>query len=284
VCAECALQSQELDGVSSLLAAASVHYEAIPEQFSVRIEAALAAESSHRLASEPETEAGRRDLPTRARPEGRRAGQLWGFRFSGPAARVLAAAGALVIVGAGGYEIATHVTPGASSTSAPSSSSRRLPSAAGLHAAGAGIAQGPNVTYQSQGHFKSVTPIATETDFKSNKLGGQVLTMLAAASEKGAIPSAAGRAPSPLNSTSSPSVPIPDSFGTLNRGQLAGCIAEIAGARAVLLVDLAEFNGRRATIIVLGVGIPNPAVVWVVGTACGPTNRDVLAHLTLSHS
>ena len=96
-CAYCTDVSNQLADVSSLLA--TVPVAPMPANLSSRIESAIAAESAQRLASEPATESGRRDLPARNRHP-RRSRQGWRVpSLSGPASRLVAAAGALVIIG-----------------------------------------------------------------------------------------------------------------------------------------------------------------------------------------
>ncbi len=104
-CVQCTQLSSQVSAVPAMLA--SQPYPAMPASVSTRLDTALASESAQRLASAPATEAGRRDLPDRSHaPKPRRGWQLPGMSVAGT--RLVAAAGALVIVGVGRvYEIAT---------------------------------------------------------------------------------------------------------------------------------------------------------------------------------
>ncbi len=62
---------------------------------------------------------------------------------------------------------------------------------------------------------------------------------------------------------------------------LSGCVSLIAAGRKVLLVDIATFDRKPATIIVTARKGPAAAQVWVVGSGCSSTTRDVLAHRAL---
>src|SRR5580658_2252266 len=97
-CSTCQERVHALESVPSMLA--SVHYPPIPANLSSRIEMAIAGESAARVAREPASEAGRRDLPVRGGPARRRR-HVPGWPSS-VALRTLAATGAAVIVAAGG--------------------------------------------------------------------------------------------------------------------------------------------------------------------------------------
>jgi hypothetical protein len=51
----------------------------------------------------------------------------------------------------------------------------------------------------------------------------------------------------------------------------------------VLLVDLARFEGKPATIIVIAALAASPAEALVVGSACSASAQDILAHAVLGH-
>jgi len=282
-CTFCTQRSEGLQGVTTLLA--SVQFQTMPEYLSVRMDAAIASEAVHRLASEPATEGGRGELPVRARSAGRPGRRGWGFRFSGPAVRVLAAAGAFVIVGAGGYEIATHLRA-ASSSSATSGAAAERP-----QAQPGPFSNGSQVSYQSHGHKKYISAITTDTDFLPGKLGHQAAAALANSHVKSAVPNGLGKhsaAFKPSSSASSassafPAAGAPSAIGGIPAPRLTACVDLIARGSDVLLLEIARFNGQPATIIVVAASSPQSADVWVVGTACGAQGGHVLDHVKLTH-
>ncbi len=279
-CAFCTDVSNQLANVSSLLA--TVPVAPMPANLSSRIESAIAAESAHRLASEPGTEAGRRDLPARdSHP--RRSGQGWRVpSLSGPASRLVAAAGALVIIGAGGYEIAAHIGT-ASVTSGTSSS----PNSA-VVAPAQRLSAGPNISYQQGSHTKSVRTVSSATNFTGPTLGKQAVAALKAdqvnvpAPSSGSVPSSGDRA----KASGSFSTAVPthqQTSSTAQSRQLASCVEHFAAGHKVLLVELARFDGQPATIIVIGATTVGSADVWAVRPTCSAANTQLLDHVTVAH-
>lgn len=256
---------------------ASVPAESMPARLSGRIEAALASESAQRMATEPATEAGRRDLPARSRHAGS-TGRGWRiFGLSGPASRLVAAAGALVIIGGGGYEIATHINTGTGATVASSSP--------GSSAAEQQLKVGAPVTYHQASGAKSLPTVATDTNFTPANLGGQAITALTAAEQRGAVAVPAATVPvhRSFNATKAPATPrasAANGTATLpSQNQLTGCVDTIAAGRAVLMVELAKFDGKAATIIMVASSTPvGSADVWAVGRGCSAGNTQVLDH------
>ena len=168
-CAYCTDVSSQLANVSNLLA--TVPIAPMPASLSTRIESAIAAESAERLASEPATEAGRRDLPARGR-RSQPSGQGWRVPLlSGPASRLVAAAGALAIIGGGGYEIAAHIGTAGTSVSSGSAGSAVLPSTQRLSV-------GPRITFKQGTQTKSVRTVSSDTNFTGPTLGKQAVAAL----------------------------------------------------------------------------------------------------------
>ena len=279
-CTHCTYVSKQLDAVPDMLASASVQFSAMPDHLSVKVETALTVESTQRLASAPQTEAGRRDLPARSRraDSSRRGWRLPGL--SGPATRVLAAAGALVIIGGGGYEIASHLGNNVSGT-ASSSSEARPGAVPNVHAGQ--LAFGPSVTYRHDGVTQTIRAIRTDTDFVAAKLAVQTVAAMRAARFSGVQSSGV------TNSTAQPS-PSADKAASgkiASPGSdslLTGCVNLVAANRTVLLVELARYEGRPARIIVIMLAGTPAAEVFVVGQACSASNRDVLTTLNLAHT
>ncbi len=274
-CGQCQQVCSELANVSLLLA--SVQAPPIPAHLAARIETALAAESAQRVASEPASEGGRRDLPSRSRAGRRRP------RKSSPLAlRVMAAAAAVVAMAGIVFGLTRQQSPASSSSSGSASSgpAARVPGrpvAAPLY--------GPALRYQHSGRTDSVTPVATRTDFEPGLLRAQVRdTMLTArlttpapagSGGGGATANAARAAPSRGTMT--------DEFGrVVQLAQLAACVARITPpGQIALLVDLARYHSDPATVIVTAAGGSSSSQVWVVGPACSSSDSDIVARDTL---
>jgi hypothetical protein len=281
-CAYCTGVSNQLADVSSLLA--SVPVAPIPANLSSRIESAIASESAQRLASEPGTEAGRRDLPTSGR-RSHRAGQSRGWRIpalSGPASRLVAAAGALAIIGGGGYEIATHVNTGTSGVAGSAAGSVTVPPTSRM-------SWGPRISYPQGRVTKSLLTVTTDTNFTRPTLGKLAVAALTAARRSGA---AASSGTTPSYAHSSPAATT-GTRGTPNananyRGpgqdQLTGCVDQIAAGHRVLLVELAYFDHLPATIIVTASAKSGSADVWAVRRSCTDASTQLLSHVTITHT
>jgi hypothetical protein len=268
VCGECSGQIRELERVPSLLAA--VQLPPIPDYLFVRIEMAIATESAARVASQPASEAGRRDVPARARQPRRRLSGL-----TTPAGlRTVAAVGAAVIVAGGGYEIATHVGSAPSSSSSAAEHSPAAPAGA--------VSAGPQVTYTHAGHTDAINAIHSGTNFRRATLRAQTAAALVAFSaEQGpahelAPLGAAGGAPASgkvaTNTTAVPSV---------SPSKLEGCVGRIAAGRTVRLVDIAKYEDASATIIVVSGQNGGPSTIYAVGSNCSGTTSDILAQQQL---
>jgi hypothetical protein len=274
-CAQCTQLSSEVSAVPTTLA--SVSYPLMPASVSSQLDAALASESSQRLATAPATEAGRRDLPERRRPpRDRDAWRMPGLPVF--ASRLVAAAGALAVVGVGGYEIATHAGGTAVQTSASSAGSAGVPSARELH-------MGPNVTFGDSAHRTTVQTVNSPTNFTRAELGTQAIAALHAAELRGLSPTApTAGASAATGSANAKSSATGGAGQAASQGGLASCLDGIVGAKPVRLVESAYFQGKPATIIITAATPGIPAEVWVAGPSCTATHPDVLDHLTLSQS
>jgi hypothetical protein len=134
-CSQCTQLNSQLSAVAAVLS--SVEFGPIPEILWTRIEGAMVVEARLRLAGEPATEPGRRDLPTARKVALSRSWRLPGLSVA--ATRAVATAGAIGLIGVGGYEVASHASPpmSTSSSAAPAS-----PSAAASQAIRARISYG----------------------------------------------------------------------------------------------------------------------------------------------
>jgi hypothetical protein len=275
VCTRCTHVSRQLAEVPAVLSGAS--YPELPETVSVRVQAAIRVEVNHRLGEAPATEAGRRDLPARSRRH--RAGGLpGGWHLPGlsvAATRLVAAAGAVVVVGAGGYLVASNVQTGA--TRSPSSS-------AALPAPAQPMRVGANVTYGSPGAQHTVHSVDSSTDFVPAQLRSQALSAYHEAELKGAAGSQPSGSANTPNGLGQPRSSAASGSGAAGPGrQLAGCIDAVGPGRTVLLVDHARYLGSPATIIIFGSSGTSQAEVVVAASSCSATAPDVLARAPLGH-
>ena len=277
-CDRCRETSDALARVPSLLAAVEV--PPMPAHLAARIETALAAESAHRAAGAP-SPAGAPSAPKRpARHSG--AGARRRHRrpviLSAPALRVLAGVGAAVVLVGGGVELLSHAT-GASSSAGSSSGSGNAPAVrhqagsqvSGPRSTSGGTFNGANggIQYQHDGRTTVITPVQSGTSYRSARLTQQVSSVIAA--HRGQFRSAVPAA-TPNSGTATPLAPP---------RTLSGCVSRIAAGRTVLLVDVARFDHKPATIIVTARQGAVAAQVWVVGPGCSASARDVVAHRAL---
>jgi hypothetical protein len=282
-CARCAELGSELAGVTVLLASAAA--PPIPEYLDARIRTTLAAESARRAAADAGTEPGRRDLPARSH-RARRGPRV--PRASSPAVlRTLAAAGAVAVLAGGGIALVHQLGGGPAHGTAGNASSgvvagpgpKSAPRAAGS-AAEPDLrtpAFGPSLRYGSPGHQASFVPVSTATDFSPASLDVQVSAALSQV--KGTHAGTFGGSGTPAGRSSPARSPSAGSrFGGIPLPELQACVTRVAAGHEVLLVDLARYQGRPATIIVTAPASPAARQVWVVGQGCSGSRSDVLAH------
>jgi len=296
-CTQCTGHLHQLRRVSVLLGSASVSYPAMSPQFSARIELAIAAESVTRVAADPAPapatsatagtrtaepvsaepaggEASRRDLPVRSKPPRRR----WHMPgLSSPLAGSLAAVGAAVVIAGGGFEIATHLSgPQVTASSSSGSGAGAVapahsgPASQGNAAMGRSAPVVRSMTIRQHGVTHSVQVVQTTTKFLPAHLRAQALSALAAARAT-SLNQAAGTLASPS--------PVPGGvFATgTNAAQLAGCVSKVANGRNVLLVDMAYYQDKSATIIVVGTPPKGPGTIYVLAAGCSADHPNVLA-------
>jgi hypothetical protein len=281
-CFKCKEHVAHLRHMSTVLA--SVNFTPIPDHLCAKIEMAIAAEASARVITHSPAagqspagtqtqsgEASRRDLPERAKPA--RGSWLRMPKFSSPLAGSLVAAGAAVVIAGGGYEIATHVGGLGSSSSTSSSAvepAAGTPVRSGV--AGTNLRFGPEVPYTHAGQSHTINAVHTGTNFEPRTLQRQ--TVAALGTVRQANLKQAG------NSFASPVTP--NAENGVNASQLHGCVSKIAAGRDVLLVDIAKYQDKPATIIVVGKAPNGPGVVYVVGPSCSATNTDILTKQDIS--
>ena len=276
-CIRCTQLSGQVSAVPTMLA--SVSYPSMPASFATQLDTALASESASRLANAPPTEAGRRDLPER---QSRRSHgwQLPGFSVL--ATRLVAAAGVLVVIGVGGYQIAAHSGSSVGGTAASSAGAGSVPSARQM-------SLGPTVRYGQASGTESVQTVRSGANFTAADLGAQALGAVEAAKLEGAngahhaaATPAATTANGAAPSNSAPSKSFRNQAAPASTSGLTSCLNGLVGNQPVQLVEIAKFNGAPATIIVTKQTATKPAQVWAVAPDCSASHPDVLAHQTLS--
>ena len=281
-CARCTATYEALGEIPGLLAATEV--PPMPAHLAARIETALATESAHRAAGSPSVRPARpahggRPQPGHALRTAR--GRNWP-RLPAAALRVAAAAAAVVVVGGGAVAVAQlggSSGSGASTSAGSGSAGGSAASAPNAHAAGPNglvrpgtrtpVQFGPVVRYQAGGQTAAVRPVQTSTNYQPEHLTQQVTAALAQARSK---------------PTATPNMGLPRSDQRTSSGQLArlsACLSRVAGSQPVRLVDLAQFRGSAATIIVTAATSSQAAQVWVVGPGCSRSASDVLEHRRL---
>jgi hypothetical protein len=273
-CVQCTTMLHRLDELPGILASTS--YPAMPPHLTIRIETAIHAEVRQRLADLPATEAGRGELPARRQ---RRATQQ-GWRLPGlsvPVTRLVGALGAIVLIAVGAFEGVSHSGSGPGATS----------SANGAQAAPTAPPQqlnlAPSVTY-GPSHHAALT-VRSNTNFVKASLASEVeAAVRAAEARRGSASAYSGASPGPLHSSAGGASPAGASASVsgLPAG-LAACVSLIASGHNVQLIDLAYFQRKPATLIVLAATAVSPAEAWVVGSQCSATTKDVLAHVQLPH-
>jgi Putative zinc-finger len=310
-CARCQADADALAALPALLA--STQLPPMPDHLAARVETALITESADRAAGSPARHPARagaarrsgvprwvvtdEQAPRRARPPG-------------PARRILATAAAVAVIGGGGYALVSGLGNGSSGSSSSASGSSAQNSAAGPAAAvpsAAGssfgrsapsasgnngpvrpgvaspsdfgmVDSGPAEQYSHAGHTVRFTPVRTSTNYLAAQLGPQATATLARvrASPPGLAGGSAGHTSSGHGAAGQGSA---GAFSAAALARLPGCVGRVAGGQAVLLVDLASFQGAPAIIIVTAPpGSAAGTQVWAVAAACSSSGADVLAH------
>jgi hypothetical protein len=294
-CPKCTELNNQLSAVPALLS--SVHFPEMPASLVIRIDNVLATEAARRVAAEPATEAGRRELPIRGardrtRPRlSRRRTVRAGWWLPVPATRVLATAATVIVVGFCGYLVASHIGVSRSASSASQ--------AAASGPLSSQLSRGSSVTYRQDHSSRTIQSVTANTNFQPATLAGQALAALSQAKMEAPRP---GSMESSGKIYSSMAPPTSTSHGanalggqaTASAGsaasQLAGCVDRvIKPGQVVLLVELAKFEGKPATIVVTApasvsqASPPKGADIWALGDACSATTSDVLDHVKVAH-
>jgi hypothetical protein len=286
----------ELAGVTALLASAPA--PAMPDQVTTRIQAALTAEAARMAEAAQVTGAGSaghqpgRPRPrqpagaARARQSRHAAGRDGARRLRLPelrsplALRALGTAAVAVVIAGSIYGFAQLASSGQSGSTASGSSG-----AAGL---GEGAAAGPNspvLHYRSGGRLASFTPFLTGTNFQRRQLTSQVSSELQ--NSRRSLPTSGkmnvNTRPKAPPAPAGASLQHGPSFGGIAVKDLQGCVTRIAAGGTVRLVDVARYQGKRATIIVVADGTSGAGGPWVfvVGPGCSGSRSDLIAQASL---
>ena len=261
-CELCAEVRQQLDSVPATLA--STTYPPMPAYLASRVEVAIGVEARQRLADTPATETSRGLLPARRERRSRERGwRLPGLSVR--ATRLVAAAGA-VVVGVGSYAAVSNLGGQPGGQSSPAAAAPATPDQLSL---------GPEVTYGQPGSLHTIHAVHSSANFTATDLKTDAVEAVDAAKARGASPARASLA-QPQYGSAAPAPAGPDS-------QLSGCLSALAPDRIILLVDVAKYDGKAATIVVAAAMALSPAEVWVVGSLCSATNPDVLTRAALGH-
>jgi hypothetical protein len=265
-CPRCAGLDAQLADLPALLAHAPA--PPMPDALTSRIEAALAAEAAARSAQAPDGVPGTEPVtgasapPPGPRLPGNRqagdrqagprdadgAGRRRPRRPAGPgrsrlALRIAVATAAVLVIAGGGYGVSRLVSGGVSGAGA---SSATAPGAAAPAAGGAaasrsvmGPAQRSGTSPSSEHHAAAGSAaaypvVASGTNYRASQLKTQVKATLTRFSA--AVPGSETSAPAPLTSG------------------LAACLAGVTGGQRPRLVDLASYEGRPATVVVVPAG------------------------------
>ena len=298
-CPRCASLSGELADVTALLASAPA--PVMPDELVARLDRVLAAESAAREAAIPATAAragdsalaggdaadgdgtaGERAGGADGRRRGRRRGRRpvsGGRRHDGrpvpgraarppgsrrvTALRAASVTAAVLVIAGGGYGVSRLLQGGGGggiSYGASAPESRQAGS--GVHAAkrNAGIAQ-PGIGAEPG----PLAVIYSGTDYVRGQLANQAETVLASQAARAAT-GAAGEFPANRGSTPA---------------TLPGCVLRVTGGTRASLVDLASYQGRPATVIMLETGGNPPGQVWVVAPGCSARGSHLIAHAQL---
>jgi hypothetical protein len=290
-CARCRELNDDLAGVTTLLA--DMQTPPMPEHLSARIQTALAAEATRRAgetaaARSAGTETDGAAAPTsrpsaraprheRREAHGRRRPRA--FRLSSPVAlRTMAAAAAAVVIAGGGYELVAHgggsgassSTPSGSTTSGPASNN---PVLAPLSTAAA------QLHYEYAGQRYSIIAVASGTNYAPATISGQVSRELRRNRRESSLPASGGAL---HRSTAQGTARSAAKVGGVPLSRLQGCVTGLVRDQQILLVEVAKYQGKSATVIVTRASASAPEQVWVVGTGCSATRSDLFTHVSLA--
>jgi hypothetical protein len=284
-CPRCVALDEELAGVTAMLASASA--PVMPDQVTARIQAALRAEAAMPLTAAagasqetpPPATAGQH---RQSRHAAGGAGSRHQWRLpelrSRLAVRALGVATAVAAVAGGAYGISQL---GAAVQGGASSSAGSANVAGPLRQAPARLSA-PALHYPVAGRQATVTPVSSGTHFVQQRLASQVASTLRRpglsrpASQGPDISSHPRTRPAPISSGQR------ESFHGIPVSALRGCVMRISAGRRVQLVDVASYQGRQATVIVVAAaGGTGGSRIFVVGPGCSASDSDLITEASL---
>lgn len=121
--------------------------------------------------------------------------------------------------------------------------------------------------------------VASGTDYAPATLGVQVGREL---KQNPASATSRGGSNQLHSSSSAPVAGSAPTFGHVPVWMLQGCLTRLAPGQQVLLVDVARYQGKSATVIVTRASARGLEQVWVVGTGCSGTRSDLFTHVSLA--
>ena len=278
-CSRCAGLDAQLTEVSALLTASTA--PPMPDALTARIAAAIAAEAAARAATTadhavatadgtvavgaagggtgPHDRAARPARPSRA-PSGPGRARL--------ALRVAAVTAAVVVVAGGGYGVTRLLTANPESATSASAGSEAAPAAGGHGAASEKTAGGAGFPGAAGNSAPAGRIVSSGINYQPGELKTQVRAVLA--QHRASAGAATGSAPAYQPAASAPPVPA--------------CVPHVTGGKRPLLVDLAKYRGRPATVIVIPGATPGTLRALVVAGTCTATTGSVLATTTFPGS
>jgi hypothetical protein len=242
-CDQCADLSDQLAGISILLASAPV--PAMPDSVAGRLDTVLAAEAAQRNNDAERAGAG----ASHDRAAHRRPARRGGWRLV--TVRVLAPAAAVVALAALGFGLSRIGGPTNSSAASPAAGSAPAPSAAARAAAPANGAGSHPGERTGLGLSPALKVYNSPTSYQRATLRAQIEHELGAPAGSAGVPSA----------------------------QIMGCVSRVTGGRGTLvLVENARFQGQPAIVIVAS--RQGSDTVWVAAPGCSATSDTVLDTLS----
>jgi len=277
-CSRCAGLDAQLTEVSALLTASTA--PPMPDALTARIAAAIAAEAAARAATTadhavatadgtvavgaagggtgPHDRAARPARPSRA-PSGPGRARL--------ALRVAAVTAAVVVVAGGGYGVARLLTANPESATSAGAGNEAAP-AAGGHGAASESTPGGLGAPSAGRSAPTARIVSSGTNYQPGQLKTQVSAVLT--QHRAGASAAAGFSQANQPTASAPPVPA--------------CVPHVTGGKRPLLVDLAKYRGRPATVIVIPGATSGTLRALVVAGRCPAATGRVLATTTFPGS